>query len=97
MVRPLILSADYSSKQSATQIANQSSDVCLVSEPCIQNDVTPVRHIGEKFNLDGAECVCTQDRNINNRVNSNPASKFNTPSLCGQPGGRSFLLLFFFF
>ena len=87
---PVISPSDIStcpSTQPANQVTNQSCDVCLVSDPCIQTDVTPFRYLGDKFSLDGAECVCTQDRNINNRVNSNPASKFNTPSLCGESGG----------
>ena len=50
--------------------------------------MTHFRYIGDKFSLDGAECVCTQDRKINNRVNANPLSKFYTPSLCGEPGGK---------
>ena len=57
--------------------------------------MTPFRYIGDKFNLDGAECVCTQDRKINNRVNANPLSKFYTPSLCGEPGGKFVVVVAF--
>ena len=45
--------------------------------------MTHFRYIGDKFSLDGAECVCTQDLKINNKV-----GMFDVPSLCGEAGGK---------
>ena len=45
--------------------------------------MTHFRYLGDKFNLDGAECICTQDRMVNNRLGI-----FNVPSLCGESGGK---------
>ena len=59
-----------------------------MSESCKNLDATRFLYIGDKINLDGAECVCTQDRKINNKFNAIDLSNLYFPSLCGEPGGK---------
>ncbi|XP_076457551.1 uncharacterized protein LOC143291535 [Babylonia areolata] len=63
-------------------------DCQYFDQPCTHTDLTPYRYLGDKFMLDGSECVCTQDYDINNVDIPPTGSLFNTPSLCGQPQVR---------
>ncbi|XP_070202011.1 uncharacterized protein [Littorina saxatilis] len=59
-------------------------EVCqFFDQPCRDTDLTPYRHIGDKFIRDGARCLCTQDMDINNRGG---IGTFYKPSLCSQQG-----------
>jgi hypothetical protein len=62
--------------------------ILTLSEPCTHTDIDPYRWLGETFTLDNAECVCTQDYNVNNKPFNKKGSLFDTPSLCSQDGGK---------
>ncbi|XP_076450197.1 uncharacterized protein LOC143286504 [Babylonia areolata] len=74
----------------ATCIRDEScNEKCrYFDQPCKSDGKYPDdwRFVGDKFNLDDAECVCTQDYEVNNQQIPGDGSLVNTPSLCGERG-----------